>query len=160
MTRFVAVLLLVVCALSAGAKQTHTQRAHSKSKQPYCAVTTIADCSDQGCGKNNEPKLNERKNIRSDNRQPENQTIAWMKSLSDPENFTDVNQDRSELTQIGEGKKIRVVAWVLDVRTEGQETCNCGLTAPKDTDNHLVLVDPSIEEPTLKGDEPHSITAE
>lgn len=83
-----------------------------------------------------------------------------MKSLSDPENFTDVNQDRSELTQIGEGKKIRVVAWVLDVRTEGQETCNCGLTAAKDTDNHLVLVDPSIEEPTLKGDEPHSITAE
>jgi hypothetical protein len=160
MKLYVAAVVVLVCALvSADAKQ--TRKGHgSKSKKPYCAVTTIADCVDQGCGKNNEPKLNELKNIRSDNRQPENQTIGWMKSLPDPADFTDVNQDRGELTQIGEGKKIRVVAWVLDVRKEGQETCNCGLTAPKDTDNHLVLVDPNLKKPTLKLYEPHSITAE
>ncbi|HYR21521.1 MAG TPA: hypothetical protein VEP30_01175 [Chthoniobacterales bacterium] len=85
-----------------------------------------------------------------------------MKSLPDPdpEHFNKSNQDRSELAQIGEGKKIRVVAWVLDVRAEGQETCNCGLTAAKDTDNHLVLVDPKLKKPTLARYEPHSITAE
>jgi len=162
MKRYVAALLAVVCVLaSADAKQTRSRSSHAKSKKPYCAgVKVITDCADEGCGPNSEPELNKRKNIRSDNQQAVAQTISWMKSLPDPENFTQTNQDRSELKQLGEGQKIRVVAWVLDVRAEGQETCNCGLTAAKDTDNHLVLVDPNLKKPTLKLYEPHSITAE
>jgi hypothetical protein len=41
------------------------------------------------------------------------------------------------------------------------ETCNCGLTAPKDTDNHIVLVDPTLGKPKLtKAVESESETAE
>src|SRR6266404_652288 len=161
MKRYVAVLVVIICALvSVDAKQARSRTSH-KSKKPYCAgVKVITDCSDEGCGPNSEPELNKRKNIRSDNQQPVAQTISCMKSLPDPENFTQQHQDRAELKQLGEGQKIRVVAWVLDVRAERQETCNCGLIAAKDTDNHLVLVDPNLKKPTLKLYEPHSITAE
>ena len=34
-------------------------------------------------------------------------------------------------------------------RKGGQETCNCKLKAKADTDNHIVLVDPAIPDPTL-----------
>jgi len=68
--------------------------------------------------------------------------------------------NRDELRQIGEGKKITVVAWAMVARKGGKETCNCKLSAPKDTDNHIVLVDPAAENPTLDTDEDDSETAE
>ncbi len=162
MKLYIAAVLAFLCVFTtAEGKQTRSHSSHAKSKKPYCAgVKVITDCADEGCGPNSEPELNKRKNIRSDNQQPVAQTISWMKSLPDPANFTQQNQDRAELKELGEGQKIKVVAWVLDVRAEGQETCNCGLTAAKDTDNHLVLVDPTLKKPTLKAYEPHSITAE
>ena len=45
-----------------------------------------------------------------------------------------------ELTGLGEGKKVRVVAYLLRAKPEGKESCNCELTGVKNTDNHLVLV--------------------
>jgi hypothetical protein len=55
---------------------------------------------------------------------------------------------------------ITVVAWALATRAEGQETCNCKLEEPENTDNHIVLVDPKFKTPTLKRNEKHSVTAE
>src|SRR5260370_12356163 len=98
MKRYVAALLAVVCVLaSADAKQTRSRSSHAKSKKPYCAgVKGITDCADEGCGPNSQPELNKRKNIRSDNPQAIAQTISWMNSLLDPENFTHTTQDAPE----------------------------------------------------------------
>jgi hypothetical protein len=135
--------------------------------QPTAPATTdcpdvkdISTCPDQGCGGNYDPKLNKRKNIRSDGQVPIDETIQWMKGLRNPTQFTKENTNRDELAKLGEGKKIRVVAYALAVRKGGRESCNCGLTAPKDTDNHIALVDPALDHPTLEADEKDSVTAE
>ena len=163
MKRCLTILFFFVFAFSAAvdAKPRARSRSHAKAPAAYCAgVKVITDCADEGCGPNGDPELNKRKNIRSDGQQPIMQTISWMKELTDPVNFTAENRNRDELKQLGEGQKITVVAWALDVRQESKETCNCGLTAKKDTDNHIVLVDPRVKKPTLTRDEVHSITVE
>ena len=48
----------------------------------------------------------------------------------------------------------------LVIRKEGGETCNCKLTGPKNTDNHIVIVSPKLKSPTLAANEPTSQTAE
>jgi hypothetical protein len=68
--------------------------------------------------------------------------------------------NREKLRALGEGQMITVVAWALAARAGGQESCNCYLSEPKDTDNHIVLVDPNLKRPTLKMNEAHSVTAE
>ena len=55
---------------------------------------------------------------------------------------------------------IRVVAFALVARKGSQESCNCKLAKPADTDNHIVLVDPTISDPTLADNERESQTAE
>jgi len=63
-----------------------------------------------------------------------------MKKLDDPENFSE-GDSREELTALGEGQKITVVAYLLVAKPElGGESCNCGLQTVAETDNHLVLV--------------------
>src|ERR1043166_3498889 len=98
--------------------------------------------------------------MRSDNERSTLRTIRWMKNLTDPTGFTRQSANRSELARLGEGQKITVVAYALVARKGSKESCNCGLSAPKDTDNHIVLVDPSVEAPTLVADERDSETAE
>src|SRR5438552_15565199 len=50
------------------------------------SIKKIADCPDEGCtrteGHQFDPELNKLKNIRSDDRKPELQSIQWMKDLS------------------------------------------------------------------------------
>jgi hypothetical protein len=133
----------------------------SSTPAAYCpGVQTITDCPDEGCGPNSDPELNKRKNIRSDDQQPVLRSISWMKGLAEPKNFTADGQNRDELIQLGEGQKITVVAYALYAKPEGKETCNCGLTAQKDTDNHIVMVDPGLKNPTLDAKECSSVTAE
>lgn len=100
---------------------------------------SLAECPDEGCGKTFDPNLNRRKNIRSDNQTSTVHTLSWLKGLSDPDNF-EAGGSREELTNLGEGQAITVVGYLLMVKPEGAESCNCGLTDPVDTDNHLVLV--------------------
>jgi hypothetical protein len=52
------------------------------------------------------------------------------------------------------------MAKALVARKGGQESCNCKLSSVADTDNHIVLVDPSVRKPTLAGNEDDSETAE
>src|SRR5262249_17160682 len=48
---------------------------------------------------------------------------------------------REELSALGEGQKITVLAYLLVAKPElSGESCNCGLQTPAETDNHLVLV--------------------
>jgi hypothetical protein len=76
-----------------------------------------------------------------------------MQALKDPKNFTAKHPDRSDLTKLGEAQKITVVAWALAARAGGQESCNCYLNKPADTDNHIVLVDPGLKNATLTRNE-------
>ncbi|MEY2564928.1 MAG: hypothetical protein QOH88_3121 [Verrucomicrobiota bacterium] len=121
-------------------------------------MTSIKDCPEEGKG--GDPNLNKRKNIRSNNGRATLRSVQWMKALADPQNFVK-GGSRSELTRLGEGQKITVVAYALVARAEGAETCNCALTAPRDTDNHIVLVDPTLSKPKLtKAIESESETSE
>jgi len=67
---------------------------------------------------------------------------------------------------LGEGKKITVVAWALTARRGGVETANCDIPYLRkegdvNTDNHIVLLDPKVTNPTLdQKTEWDSVTAE
>jgi hypothetical protein len=115
------------------------QPKRKKALKPPCKPT-LALCPDQGCGSTFDPNLNRLKNIRSDNQIATTQRLTWMKKLDDPESFTS-GDSRDELTALGEGQKIAVVAYLLVAKPElDGESCNCGLHTPAETDNHLVLV--------------------
>jgi hypothetical protein len=86
-------------------------------------------------------------------------SIRWIKSLPDPTHSAECGS-RDELKQLGEGQKVTVVAWALTARKGSAEKCNCELSSQADTDNHIVLVDRNVANPTLAKDEDHSVTAE
>src|SRR5205807_6739009 len=71
-----------------------------------------------------------------------------------------IGDPRDKLTALGEGKVITVEAWALVARKGGGESCNCKLLSVADTDNHIVLIDPSVKNPTLASNERNSETAE
>jgi hypothetical protein len=86
--------------------------------------------------------------------------IADIKALPDPVRGFKIGDTREKLKALGEGKKITVVAWALVARSGSSESCNCKLTAAVDTDNHIVLIDPSVRRRTLAMEPRDSITAE
>jgi len=138
--RTLAGVLIAVLVLAA----TGVHRGEARSaKKPPCKEN-IEACSDQGCGTDFDPNLNEQKNIRANDPRAggdaEVKSLGWMKRLEDPENF-EKGGSRDELGDLGEGKKIRVVAYLIAAKPElGGESCNCGLKTKRETDNHLVLV--------------------
>jgi hypothetical protein len=160
MHRLLVLFLASLLAVNAPAthRVRHTTKGNTKAKakklaSPCPHVKTITDCPAEGCGGDFDPALNKQKNIPSDDQEPALRSIEWMKNLPNPSQFTAKNRDRSELKQLGEGQKITVVALALAARKGGQESCNCKLKAKADTDNHIVLVDPNIEDPSLEENE-------
>jgi len=133
-----------LCAIAFGfclpvTSQTHPTTSHSQKLKPPCQPN-LAHCPPEGCGGEFDPNLNRLKNIRSLDGSATPHTLTWMKKLDDPENFTE-GGSREELTDLGEGQKIVVIAYLLEAKPElGGESCNCGLHTPAETDNHLVLV--------------------
>src|SRR6266545_4791638 len=160
----VLLVLTFVFSLTVDAQQRRQGRTRVRTLVSDCApkIKTIRDCPPEGCGKRGryDPNLNRRKNIRFDNHRTTVQSIAWMKNRPNPTNFVSQNSSRSELARLGEGKKITVMAYALVARRGNPESCNCGLSAPKDTDNHIVLVDPALKTPSLAANESDSVTAE
>lgn len=112
----------------------------------------------EGCGTDFDSNLNRRKNVRSDSQTTVPKTQV-MKDLDDPVNFKK-GDTREELTALGEDQKIRVVAFALVARKGSAESCNCKFTSVVDTDNHIVLVDPTLRRPSLAANEDDSETAE
>jgi hypothetical protein len=121
------------------------------AQTPPCAAS-IDKCPKQGCGKQFDPKLNEVKNITSIGGDPAPKSITWMQKLDDPDNFAQ-GDDRTELTQLGEGSNIAVVAYIIAARKElSGESCNCYLHTETETDNHLVLISKStVDQIPLSG---------
>lgn len=110
--------------------------------KPPCAPD-LASCPDEGCGRNADPHLNRAKNIRDSDPRAQGEAVrkslGWMKNLDNPEDF-EKGDERDALEELGEGQKISVVGYLLRVKPEGAESCNCGLKKKEWTDNHLVLV--------------------
>ena len=132
-------LIAVLLLATAFPADLSAQPKRKKAPKPSCKPT-LALCPDEGCGRTFDPNLNRRKNVRSDGRDATTQRLTWMKKLDDPESFSS-GDNREELTALGEGQKITVVAYLLVAKPElGGESCNCGLHTPAETDNHLVLV--------------------
>jgi len=133
MKRSLIAVLLLATAL------TTTVTAQPKKLRKPCKPS-LAACPDEGCGGTFDANLNRLKNIRTDSQTATMKSLTWMKKLDDPESFTQ-GDSREELTALGEGEKITVVAYLLVAKPElGGESCNCGLQTPAETDNHLVLV--------------------
>jgi hypothetical protein len=155
-------ICLAALSLALPASTAYTQdRSRCKPPAKTDPCRAIADCPDEGCGARHDPDLNKRKNIPLDDRRPSLKNFLWMKALPKPSHFTSKNRNRDELKQLGEGRKITVVAWAMAARKGGQESCNCKLKPAADTDNHIVLVDPAIKNPTLaKNEKRDSQTAE
>jgi len=115
-----------------------------KKKSATCP-TTLAHCPNDGCSTDHDVDggLNERKNIRPGDPGTEGpaqpMSLRSIKDLPDPEDFS-MGDSRQELRDLGEGTKVRVVAYLLRAKPEGKESCNCNLTGVQNTDNHLVLV--------------------
>ena len=165
-------LLLFVLALSSFSSISDAQR--HRPRGPRAASTAsgrvaipcpatlndITDCPDTGCGPSLDPNLNKRKNVRTDDQTAEAMTIQDLKDLPDPVPDFNIGDTREKLTALGEGKKITVMAKALVARKGGAESCNCKLTSVADTDNHIVLVAPSLRRPTLAANEDDSETAE
>src|SRR5437588_243712 len=123
-------------------------------------LNSIKDCPDTGCGPSLDPNLNRAKNVDSVSGSPETMTFSDMQALPDPVAGFAIGDPRDKLTALGEGKVITVEAWALVARKGGGESCNCKLLSVADTDNHIVLIDPSVKNPTLVKNEPNSETAE
>ena len=70
------------------------------------AVDRQTDCPDTGCGPSLDPLLNKQKNI---------------KDLSDPVDGFEIGDNREKLQELGEGKRIVVVANALAVRKGGAQ---------------------------------------
>ncbi len=134
-----AILLLMFVSGSIAAQKTAIKC------PPPSKLKDITACPSTGCGPSLDPNLNDRKNIPSDNQEPVAKTLKDLKDLPDPVPGFKIGDTREKLKALGEGDKITVVAFALVARKGSKESCNCGLAAPKDTDNHIVLV----EEATL-----------
>jgi hypothetical protein len=142
MKRYLLAVFLLVFAFS-GAPGAPPKAPQTQNKKKAPCKPNLAKCPDEGCGgKDIDPELNKRKNIRSDDHDATPHTLAWMKKLGNPDEFAK-GETREELTGLGEGDKISVVAYVLVVRKGSAESCNCGLTSAAETDNHMVLVSKS-----------------
>jgi hypothetical protein len=109
-------------------------------------LKTIRGCPLTGCGGAVDPNLNKKKNVGFQSGSAKAMTIEELQALADPVPGLKIGGTREKAEALGEGDLISVVAFALIARKGGKESCNCGLKEPKDTDNHIVLVD----EPTLK----------
>lgn len=161
--RSLIVLLLLVFGVSSlsAAQRSRRRPARVPTVASNCPeeLDDITDCPNEGCGGDFDENLNLRKNIRSDDQAPVSKTIQDMKEMDNPEDFHK-GDTREKLTALGEGQKVRVVALALIARKGSKESCNCGLTRVADTDNHIVLVDPTLQRLSLVADEDDSVTAE
>jgi hypothetical protein len=141
----VAVLLLgfALTAPAFAATKTTTATKSATAKKVPCSLN-LAACADEGCGSRFDANLNKQKNILVDAADAQGaatvMTLTEIKQLENPENFAK-GDERDEIRALGEGRKVKVLAYLLTARDEpGGESCNCGLTSKAETDNHLVLV--------------------
>jgi hypothetical protein len=133
-------LLLFVTLISAATS--------AAAQTPPCR-DNMGLCPPEGCSSENhhDPKLNKLKNLKSSEKPVIDRTLTWMirreKKVED--SGYKRGDPRGPLTDLDEGTQARVVGYLLAVKQEHGESCNCYLDIVDDTtDNHLVLVNPKV----------------
>jgi len=118
------------------------------AQKPPCA-DDIESCSREGCSpkNNHDPKLNKLKNLKSSDNPVTDRSLTWM--IQREKKVEDSGYRRGDprgtLTDLDEGTQARVVGYLLAVKKEHGESCNCYLdVVDETTDNHLVLVNPKV----------------
>jgi len=148
MKRVTLALLIVLVSVPVFTKGADAQPGRSaRRRTPPTAecpvsITGIADCSDTGCGENGDTELNKAKNRVDVPRQSDVQTMTFdaIRSLTQPSRWN-TGEDRTSIKGSGkEGTPVELKGFLLKVKPEGGESCNCGLTRRVDTDVHLALV--------------------
>ena len=109
----------------------------------------MESCSHEGCSPNNhhDRDLNKPKNLKSSEKLVIDRTLTW--TIRREKKVEDSGYKRGDprgpLTDLDEGTQARVVGYLLAVKQEHGESCNCYLDIVDDTtDNHLVLVNPKV----------------
>ena len=155
-----APFVLLLCLTFVPAFATHAQ---TKVKCPTAAELKkkgIKACPETGCGPSLDPELNKRKNVEPEEATPTIRTLKFMKELDSPDKKQfKKTHDRQPLVDSGEGKMISVVAYLLAARKGSAESCNCKLTQPQNSDNHLVLVEEQTLALTAKATKAKAATA-
>jgi len=103
------------------------------------SIDGIAQCPLQGCGELGDALLNQVKNRVTNATAPFAATLEQLASIPQPASW-DTGSSRASITGVGkEGSRVIVRGFLLRVKPEGGESCNCGLTRRVDTDIHLAL---------------------
>jgi hypothetical protein len=142
--RLSIIILLLASVLTIGADAQFKRRCEPKTP---CAAT-LEDCGREGCSDDNhhDPDLNKLKNLKSSTKPITDKSLNEMIALEQAVRTSGYNRGdpRNVLRDLGEGDQIRVVGYLLAVKQECGESCNCGLhDVDVTTDNHLVLVTPN-----------------
>ena len=132
---------------------------------PPCSedIADITECPITGCGEGGDANLNTAKNRSDRASSPNVMTLAQILALRQPPRWT-TGADRTSIKGPGkEGTPVVVKGYLLKVKAEGKESCNCGLGRRADTDVHFAVVAklPDAESPTaVEQSEMGSVTAE
>ncbi len=132
---------------------------------PPCSedIGSIDDCPITGCGELGDGRLNTSKNQTGAPSSPTTMTLDQIRALNQPLHWN-TGANRSSLQGPGkEGTGVVVKGFLLKVKAEGKESCNCGLGRRIDTDVHLAVVKklPDTEtEVAITQSEKESVTAE
>ncbi len=116
------------------------------AKQPKCRAD-LGHCPREGCSQNSDhdPDLNKLKNLKSSTKPVVDRTLTEMMEREQKVEDSGYRRgdDRAPLKDLDEGTQARVVGYLLAVKQEHGESCNCHLNkVDVTTDNHLVLVNP------------------
>src|SRR5882672_737266 len=157
MKRRLVTLLIVVLAFAAfGDAKPRKKKASAPSGKSAVKcpanMNDITDCPDTGCGPSLDPNLNKVKNVRTNTATVEDKDYQYLATRPDPVPSYKIGDTREKLEAEGEGKMIRIVAWVLKARAGVMESCNCKIAGAANKDNHIVLADPKLKNPTLAGE--------
>jgi hypothetical protein len=171
-------ILLITVAALAMAIAVGAYSGNGKRSKPAAAVAapppgvtpactedegTINDCPITGCGELGDGRLNTAKNQTAAPSNPATRTLDQIRALSQPLHWN-TGANRSSIQGPGqEGSGVVVKGFLLKVKAEGKESCNCGLGRRIDTDVHLALVSklPDTEtEVAITQSEQNSVTAE
>jgi hypothetical protein len=149
-------ILILTLLTTGGATSNRVVPVPAPAVTPPCedGVEKIADCPNTGCGELGDALLNQAKNRVDSITSGTAKTLDAIRAMPQPLHW-DTGSPRTSIQGAGkEGTAVEVKGFLLRVKPEGGESCNCGLTRRVDTDVHFALVS-DLDEP-----ETESVTAE
>lgn len=135
-----ALLLLLLATLSLANPNYEPPPAPALTPPCEDSIGEIKECPLTGCGELGDALLNQAKNRTDNVTSGTSKPLDQIKAMIQPAHWN-TGQSRTSVQGAGkEGTAVEVKGFLLRVRPEGGESCNCGLTRRVDTDVHFALV--------------------